>query len=125
MKRLEDGSGEPYDRPQGKRAEDRGLRIHAYWPVLRFAVGILPALVLVIFYGVVSLIALALDEGRRSYALAFGRGCVNLAAVLVGMLQADISAFLVPSRSPSPPRPRSGPPVARTSIPTSLTTHDD
>jgi hypothetical protein len=46
--------------------------------------GALPALVLVIFAGVLSLLGLACDPGRRAYALAYADRFVDLAAVLVG-----------------------------------------
>jgi hypothetical protein len=43
-----------------------------------------PALVLVIFAGVLALLGLACDRGRRVYALAYADRFVALAAVLLG-----------------------------------------
>jgi hypothetical protein len=52
--------------------------------VLHLAAGIIPATLIVLFAGIVSLIALALDSGRRQYALDLADRFVDLAAVLVG-----------------------------------------
>jgi hypothetical protein len=52
--------------------------------VLHLAAGIIPATLIVLFAGLVALIALALDSGRRQYALDFADRFVDLAAVLVG-----------------------------------------
>jgi hypothetical protein len=46
--------------------------------------GAVPALVLVIFAGVLALLGLACDHGRRAYALDYADRFVDLAAVLVG-----------------------------------------
>jgi hypothetical protein len=43
-----------------------------------------PALVLVIFAGVLALLGLACDPGRRAYALDYADRFVDLAAVLAG-----------------------------------------
>jgi hypothetical protein len=52
--------------------------------VAQSVAGALPALVLVIFAGVLALLGLACDHGRRAYALAYADRFVDLAAVLVG-----------------------------------------
>jgi hypothetical protein len=46
--------------------------------------GALPALMLVIFAGLLALLGLICEEGRRSYALAYADRFVDLASVLVG-----------------------------------------
>ncbi|MEO7196086.1 MAG: hypothetical protein ABIZ05_14955 [Pseudonocardiaceae bacterium] len=46
--------------------------------------GALPALILVIFAGVLALLGLACDHDRRDYALAYADRFIDLAAVLVG-----------------------------------------
>jgi hypothetical protein len=46
--------------------------------------GALPALILVIFAGLLALLGLVCEEGRRTYALAYADRFVDLAAVLVG-----------------------------------------
>ncbi len=52
---------------------------------LHVAVGIIPATLTVLFAGLVALIALALDSGRRQYALDLADRFVDLASVLVGV----------------------------------------
>jgi lactam utilization protein B len=52
--------------------------------VAQAVAGAAPALVLVIFAGVLALLGLACDHGRRAYALAYADRFVDLAAVLVG-----------------------------------------
>jgi hypothetical protein len=51
---------------------------------LRVIAGVLPALLVVVFAGVIALVALLMSEKRREYALAFAQHSVGLAAVLVG-----------------------------------------
>lgn len=63
---------------------------------LRVAISAVPALVTVIFAGVVVSVALMLDKDRRQYALDFAGICVDLAAVLLG----------APRRSLRPPKGR-------------------
>jgi len=46
--------------------------------------GAVPALLLVFFAGLLGLIALACEEKRRSYALAYAGQIIKLAAVVVG-----------------------------------------
>ena len=53
--------------------------------VAQSVAGALPALMLVIFAGVLSLLGLACDQGRRAYALAYADRFIDLAAVLVGL----------------------------------------
>jgi hypothetical protein len=50
----------------------------------RFVLGMLPALLTVIFAGVIALLALPLDKGRRQYALQVADRSIKLAAILVG-----------------------------------------
>lgn len=52
--------------------------------VAQSVAGILPALMLVIFAGLLALLGLICEEGRRAYALAYADRIVDLAAVLVG-----------------------------------------
>jgi hypothetical protein len=52
--------------------------------LLRFAIGALPALLTVIFAGVIALLALLLDKNRRDYALQVADRFIKFAAVLVG-----------------------------------------
>jgi hypothetical protein len=52
--------------------------------VAQAVAGAAPALVLVIFAGVLALLGLACDHGRRAYALAYADRFIDLAAVLVG-----------------------------------------
>ena len=52
--------------------------------VAQAVAGALPALVLVIFAGVLALLGLVCDHGRRAYALDYADRFVDLAAVLVG-----------------------------------------
>jgi hypothetical protein len=54
-------------------------------PVAQALAGALPALVIVIFAGLLALLALACEPGRRSYALDYADRFTNLAAVLVGL----------------------------------------
>lgn len=46
--------------------------------------GILPALIIVIFAGLLSLLGLICEEGRRNYALAYADRFIDLATVLIG-----------------------------------------
>ncbi len=52
--------------------------------VARSVAGAAPALLLVIFAGVLALLGLACDHDRRAYALAYADRFIDLAAVLVG-----------------------------------------
>jgi hypothetical protein len=52
--------------------------------VAQAVAGAAPAVVLVIFAGVLALLGLACDHGRRAYALDYADRFVDLAAVLVG-----------------------------------------
>lgn len=52
--------------------------------LVQLVAGALPALMLVIFAGALSLLGLACDQGRRDYALAYAERFTDLAAVLVG-----------------------------------------
>lgn len=71
---------------------------------LHVAAGIVPATLIVLFAGLIALIALALDSGRRQYALDLADRFVDLAAVLVGVTR--------PRRPPvlQGAKPRGGPP---------------
>ncbi|MGH3752734.1 MAG: hypothetical protein ACRDRP_08565 [Pseudonocardiaceae bacterium] len=55
--------------------------------VAQSVAGVLPALLLVLFAGVLSLLGLACDQGRRAYALACADRFIDLATVLVGWPQ--------------------------------------
>jgi hypothetical protein len=87
----EDGSGKPYEHPH-RAGSDRWLQLpYAYWlegHYLAFSLPakamLLPAILIVLFAGVVALLALALDSGRRQYALDLADRFADLAAVLVG-----------------------------------------
>jgi hypothetical protein len=52
--------------------------------VVQPVVGALPALILVIFAGLLGLLALTCGEGRRRYALEYAEKFVGLASVVVG-----------------------------------------
>jgi hypothetical protein len=52
---------------------------------LHLATGIIPATLTVLFAGLIALIALALDSGRRQYALDLADRFVDLASVLAGI----------------------------------------
>jgi hypothetical protein len=51
---------------------------------LHLAAGIIPATLIVLFAGLVAIIALALDSGRRQYALDLADRFADLASALVG-----------------------------------------
>jgi hypothetical protein len=66
-------------------------------PVAQALAGALPALVIVIFAGILSLLALACEPERRSYALDYADRFTNLAAVLVGQQrQTESGDFAAP-----------------------------
>jgi hypothetical protein len=54
------------------------------WRVIHMTAGIIPATLIVLFAGIIALIALALDSGRRQYALELAERFIDLASVLVG-----------------------------------------
>jgi hypothetical protein len=56
-----------------------GLLVQA----LRAAVVAVPAVLIVLFAGLVAALALVMDRERREYALDFARVCTDLASVLV------------------------------------------
>ncbi len=56
-----------------------GLALQA----LRVAVVAVPAVLIVLFAGLIAALALMMDQGRREYALEFAKVCTSLAAVLV------------------------------------------
>jgi hypothetical protein len=60
---------------------------------LRVAVVAVPAVLIVLFAGLVAALALVMDRERREYALDFVRACTDLASVLVNG-----------SRNTAPPR---------------------
>jgi hypothetical protein len=62
--------------------------------------GALPALILVLFAGLLGLLALACGEARRQYALEYAEKITGLAAVVVGM----------------PPKARRATPARRTAV---------
>lgn len=62
---------------------------------LRVAVVAVPAVLIVLFAGLVAALALVMDRERREYALDFVRACTDLASVLVNG-----------SRNTIPPRQR-------------------
>ena len=51
---------------------------------VRIVAGVVPALLVVAFSGLIAVAALLMRHERRQYALDFSRICVDLAAVLVG-----------------------------------------
>ena len=53
--------------------------------VVQPVAGALPALVLVVFAGLLGLLALACGEDRRRYALDYAEAFIHLAAVVVGV----------------------------------------
>jgi hypothetical protein len=58
--------------------------------VVQAAAGALPALLVVVFAGLLALLALGCGPHRRSYALAYADRLINLAAVLVGTPQEPV-----------------------------------
>jgi hypothetical protein len=52
--------------------------------IVRAVATALPALLVVVFAGLLALLALACEPGRRDYALDYADRLVDLAAVLVG-----------------------------------------
>jgi hypothetical protein len=54
--------------------------------------GALPALVVVLFAGLLALLGLACEPGRRAYALEYADRLVDLAAVVVGLRRGTSSA---------------------------------
>jgi hypothetical protein len=52
--------------------------------VVRAVTGALPALLVVVFAGLLALLGLACGPGRRDYALDYADRLIDLAAVLVG-----------------------------------------
>jgi hypothetical protein len=60
---------------------------------LHVGAGIVPATLTVLFAGLVALIALALDSGRRQYALDLADRFVDLASVLAGLRQRAILCY--------------------------------
>ncbi|MCM3920260.1 hypothetical protein ND748_00965 [Frankia sp. AiPs1] len=61
--------------------------------VVQPVAGALPAILIVLFAGILALAGLACEPGRRSYALAYADRLVDLAAVIIGR----------PRTSPEPP----------------------
>ena len=61
----------------------RGISPGSRERLLRFAIGALPALLAVVFAGVIALLALLLDTGRRDYALQIADRFIKFAAVLI------------------------------------------
>ncbi|MGH3916803.1 MAG: hypothetical protein ACRDTC_25850 [Pseudonocardiaceae bacterium] len=57
--------------------------------VAQSVAGALPALMLVIFAGALSLLGLACNQDRRDYALAYADRFIDFAAVLIGRPQKD------------------------------------
>ena len=75
--------------------------------VLHMAAGIIPATLIVLFAGLVALIALALDSDRRQYALDLADRFVDLASVLVGATRPrrpQVLRAAKPHGGPPPPR---------------------
>lgn len=62
----------------------RSMLVLFFLTIGRFLLGILPALLTVLFAGVIALLALVMDKQRRNYALQIADRFYNLAAVLVG-----------------------------------------
>lgn len=54
-------------------------------PIVRPIIMALPALLVVLFVGMIALLALVMNEPRRNYALDFSKRGIDLAKVLVGM----------------------------------------
>jgi len=87
---------------------------------LHVAAGIIPATLTVLFAGLIAFIALALDSGRRQYALDIADRFVDLAAVLVGLIRPRRSSVLQaakPHREPLPPSTRASCSAPPTSLP--------
>lgn len=80
---------------------------------LHMAAGIVPATLIVLFAGLVALIALALDSDRRQYALDLADRFVDLASVLVGPTRPRRPQVLQPAKLPggAPPEARAAMPI--------------
>jgi hypothetical protein len=79
---------------------------------LHVVAGIVPATLIVLFAGLVALIALALDSDRRQYALDLADRFVDLASVLIGAThprRPQVRQATKPHGAP--------PPVARAALP--------
>ncbi|WP_131765279.1 hypothetical protein [Candidatus Protofrankia californiensis] len=68
--------------------------------IVQPVVGVLPAILIVLFAGLLALLGLLVGADRRAYALDYADRLIDLAAVLVGHPR------------PSPPRPRQRSPAA-------------
>jgi hypothetical protein len=73
--------------------------------VLHVIAGIIPATLVVLFAGVIALIALALDPGRRQYALDLADRFVELASVLVGVTMPRRPRMVQPAKRNLPEAP--------------------
>jgi hypothetical protein len=78
--------------------------------VLHVVAGIIPATLVVAFAGVIALIALALDSGRRQYALDLADRFTELASVLVGVTMPRRPRMVQPAKRSLPKSRRLGPP---------------
>ncbi len=65
-------------------------------PAMRAAIVAIPAVLIVLFAGLVAALAMVMDLERREYALDFATVCTDLAAVLVKGHQTK----MVPERQP-------------------------
>jgi hypothetical protein len=81
--------------------------------VLQVIAGIIPATLVVVFAGVIALIALALDSGRRQYALDLADRFIDLAAVLVGVSTPGRPRMAQPARRGPSGTPPEVPPEAQ------------
>lgn len=72
---------------------------------LQMVAGLVPATLVVLFGGIVALLALALDDSRRQYALDLADRFVNLAAVLVGNTR--LTPLQTAAKAVPPSRPTS------------------
>jgi hypothetical protein len=80
--------------------------------VLHVIVGFIPATLVVVFAGIIALIALALDPDRRQYALDIADRFIELAAVLVGVTVPRRPRMAPPAKRSLPEAPQLGPPKA-------------
>jgi hypothetical protein len=78
--------------------------------ILHVVAGIIPATLVVVFAGVIAVIALALDSGRRQYALDLADRFIELASVLVGVAVPRRPRMTQPAKRSIPKARQLGPP---------------
>jgi hypothetical protein len=73
--------------------------------VVRAVAGALPALLVVVFAGLLALLGLACGPGRRGYALDYADRLIDLAAVLVGRRRPGQDRYVLETQDAPAERP--------------------